>query len=79
MFQRIPTTWCHNPILGCSPNLPKNWKKNKIKGEGFWKKNQGEKFGNFREPDRTSFVPRNERKCRFKAKIIYYWINLRKN
>ena len=42
-------------------------------------KNQGENFGYFQELDRTSFVLRNEGKYRFKVKVIYYWINLRKN
>ena len=37
------------------------------------------KFWTFSRSDRTSFVPKNKGKCKFKAKIIYYWINLPKS
>ena len=69
---------CHNPIFGLFLIIyPKITKIN----ERGWcrQKNQGENFGRFREPGRTSFLPRNEGKCRFKAKIFFYWINLCKN
>ena len=69
---------CYNPILSYSPNLLKNKKKLNKRG---WcrQKNQDGNFGHFRELDRTSFVPRNEGKCIFKATVIYYQINMRKN
>ena len=58
------------------PNLPKN---KKIKGVVVGKKIQGGNFGCFQDLDYTSLMPKNEGKCRFKANVIYYWINMHRN
>ena len=67
----------YQPIYGIFTKIYLKQNKNKIKVVG--RKTQSEKFRCFQESNHTSFVPPKKGKCRLKAKIIYYWINLYNN
>ena len=59
-------------------NISKN-NKNKIKGVGVGRKINVEILNVFGSPVVLLVLPKNEGKCKFEAKIIYYWINLHKS